>query len=89
MKAILMANMMNGTGSITAVDINAKRLERLAENALTFNAENIKIMRGDATDLSLKMADAVLLDAPCTGTGVLAKRADLRWKRTKEELDIS
>jgi len=87
MKAILMANMMNGTGSITAVDINAKRLERLAENALTFNAENIKIMRGDATDLSLKMADAVLLDAPCTGTGVLAKRADLRWKRTKEELD--
>ena len=30
--------------------------------------------------------DRVLLDAPCSGTGVLAKRADLRWRRTPEEL---
>ena len=30
--------------------------------------------------------DRVLLDAPCTGTGVLAKRADLRWRRTPEDL---
>ncbi|PNH12092.1 Ribosomal RNA small subunit methyltransferase B [Tetrabaena socialis] len=30
--------------------------------------------------------DKVLLDAPCTGTGVLAKRADLRWRRTTEQL---
>jgi 16S rRNA (cytosine967-C5)-methyltransferase len=32
-------------------------------------------------ELSLPLADAVLLDAPCTGTGVLSKRADLRWRR--------
>jgi 16S rRNA (cytosine967-C5)-methyltransferase len=30
--------------------------------------------------------DGVLLDAPCTGTGVIGKRADLRWRRTPEEL---
>jgi 16S rRNA (cytosine967-C5)-methyltransferase len=30
--------------------------------------------------------DKVLLDAPCSGTGVLAKRADLRWRRTLEEV---
>lgn len=30
--------------------------------------------------------DRVLLDAPCSGTGVLAKRADLRWRRTPEEV---
>lgn len=86
MKAILMANMMEGEGEITAIDINPHRLERLAENALTYNAESLKVLRADATDLNLKMADAVLLDAPCTGTGVLSKRADLRWKRTEEEL---
>ncbi|PRW33140.1 Ribosomal RNA small subunit methyltransferase B isoform C [Chlorella sorokiniana] len=31
--------------------------------------------------------DRVLLDAPCSGTGVLAKRADLRWRRTPEEVE--
>lgn len=88
-KTIMISDLMNGTGSITAVDINPDRLQRLAESALAYNAENVKIMRGDARDLSLKLADGVLLDAPCTGTGVLSKRADLRWRRTPEELENS
>ena len=88
-KSIVMSDMMNAEGSITAIDISSDRLERLAESALAYNAENIKIFRADARDLSLKLADGVLLDAPCTGTGVLSKRADLRWKRTPEELENS
>lgn len=88
-KSIVMADMMKGEGSITAVDINSGRLELLAQSAMNFQAENIKIRRADVRDLDLKLADGVLLDAPCTGTGVLSKRADLRWKRTQEELDKS
>jgi 16S rRNA (cytosine967-C5)-methyltransferase len=56
---------------------------------MDYHAENIKIRRADARELDLKLADAVLLDAPCTGTGVLSKRADLRWKRTEEDLENS
>lgn len=88
-KSIVMADMMNAEGSITAVDINSQRLELLAQSAMNFQAENIKIRRADVRDLDLKLADGVLLDAPCTGTGVLSKRADLRWKRTEEELENS
>ncbi|REL37846.1 16S rRNA (cytosine(967)-C(5))-methyltransferase RsmB [Rhodohalobacter sp. SW132] len=88
-KSIVMADMMNAEGSIVSVDINSQRLELLAQNAMNFRAENIKIRRADVRDLDLKLADGVLLDAPCTGTGVLSKRADLRWKRTEEELENS
>lgn len=80
-KSIMIADLTNAESDILAVDISAERLEKLAESALSHGAENIKIRRGDVLELSLPLADAVLLDAPCTGTGVLSKRADLRWRR--------
>jgi 16S rRNA (cytosine967-C5)-methyltransferase len=88
-KSIVMSDMMEATGSITAVDVNPDRLELLAQSAMDYHAENIRIRQDDVRELNLKLADGVLLDAPCTGTGVLSKRADLRWKRTEEELERS
>lgn len=85
-KSILMAGLMQGEGEILAVDISSDRLEKLAQSALNHKAENIKIRRGDVTKLELPETSAVLLDAPCTGTGVLSKRADLRWRRDEEGL---
>lgn len=85
-KSIMISDLTEGKAEILAVDISANRLEKLAESALNFNAENIKIRRGDVLELSLPLADAVLLDAPCTGTGVLSKRADLRWRRDEQGL---
>lgn len=86
-KSILMSDLMNGEGDILAVDVSSERLDKLAESALSYHAENIRVRRADVTDLELDEADGVLLDAPCTGTGVLSKRADLRWKRDQESLD--
>jgi len=85
-KSIMIADLTEAKSDILSVDISAERLELLAENALNFGAENIKIRRGDILELSLPLADAVLLDAPCTGTGVLSKRADLRWRRDEQGL---
>lgn len=85
-KSILMSDMMKAEGDILAVDISSERLQKLAESALQYHAENIKVRRADATELELDEADGVLLDAPCTGTGVLSKRADLRWRRDEEGL---
>lgn len=86
-KSIVMSDLMNGEGDILAVDISSERLDKLAESALSYHAENIRVRRADATELEVEeKADGVLLDAPCTGTGVLSKRADLRWKRDEESL---
>lgn len=85
-KSIMISDLTEGESDILAVDISGERLEKLAESALNFGAENIKIRRGDILELSLPLADSVLLDAPCTGTGVLSKRADLRWRRDEEGL---
>jgi 16S rRNA (cytosine967-C5)-methyltransferase len=85
-KTIVMAGMMKNEGSILAIDINGDRIARIAENAEHYGAEIVKIRRADAREERFKLADAVLLDAPCTGTGVLSKRADLRWRRTPEDL---
>ncbi len=85
-KSIVMSDLMNGEGDILAVDISSERLDKLAESALSYHAENIRVRRADVTEVELDEADGVLLDAPCTGTGVLSKRADLRWKRDEESL---
>ncbi|MEX0610105.1 MAG: 16S rRNA (cytosine(967)-C(5))-methyltransferase RsmB [Balneolaceae bacterium] len=85
-KSIMMSDLMQGEGEIVSVDISSPRLEKLAESAMNYGAENIKIRRADVLEVSLPLADGVLLDAPCTGTGVLSKRADIRWKRDEEGL---
>ena len=85
-KTIVLSGMMHNEGTVLSVDINAKRMAKIAENCEKYGAENVKIQRADIIEERFKLADAVLLDAPCTGTGVLSKRADLRWKRTQEEL---
>lgn len=86
-KTIVLSGMMQNEGTILSVDISAKRIAKIAENCEKYGAENVKIQRADIIEERFKLVDAVLLDAPCTGTGVLSKRADLRWKRTAEELN--
>ena len=90
-KALYAAARMRNQGRLVAIDIHPGRL-RLAERAAA--AQGITILRPHAADLrglvqqdDRPAADRVLLDAPCSGLGVLAKRADLRWHRTAEEIE--
>ena len=52
-KSILMSDLMNGEGDILAVDISSERLDKLAESALSYHAENIRVRRADATEVEL------------------------------------
>jgi 16S rRNA (cytosine967-C5)-methyltransferase len=69
-------------GEVTAVEIHPGRARQLEENCKQLGATNVRVVNADALALpeGLKDFDRVLVDAPCSGLGVLASRPDLRWR---------
>ncbi len=85
-KALAAACRMQGSGQLHAWDIHPNRLQMVDELAQVQGLENIHTRVADLLDPSEMQADRVLLDVPCTGTGVMNKRADLRWRRSETDL---
>ena len=86
-KSLIIAEMLNGTGSLFSADRSEKRLERLGENLAGYN--NITIAVADAATPSPKLYahfDAILLDVPCSNTGVIRRRPDARWNFSESKL---
>jgi 16S rRNA (cytosine967-C5)-methyltransferase len=69
-------------GEVVAVELHAGRARELEENVRRLGADNVTVVNADATKLSPELTgfDRVLVDAPCSGLGVLAARPDLRWR---------
>jgi 16S rRNA (cytosine967-C5)-methyltransferase len=69
-------------GEVTAVEKHPGRARELEENAARLGAMNVSVICADALELppELRGYDRVLVDAPCSGLGVLAARPDLRWR---------
>ena len=87
-KSTHLAELMGDSGSVLAVDIHAKRVGLVRESARRLGLEAITTRVGDARGLEQAHEgfDRVLLDAPCSGLGVLAKRPDARWRRQPEDI---
>jgi 16S rRNA (cytosine967-C5)-methyltransferase len=72
-------------GEVTAVEVHAGRAEALAKNV----GPNVHVVNVDARELEESGFDRALVDAPCSGLGVLARRPDLRWRaRPLPELQL-
>ncbi len=88
-KTCLMAEMMNGTGRVQAWELHPHRTELIAAQAKRLHLENIRPMTRDATrhreELDQTM-DVVLLDAPCSGLGVMADKPDVKYRVTADSL---
>jgi 16S rRNA (cytosine967-C5)-methyltransferase len=69
-------------GEVVAVEINEARARELEANLRTLGATNVRVVRADARALPAELTsfDHALVDAPCSGLGVLAARPDLRWR---------
>ena len=69
-------------GEVVAVEINEARARELEENVRTLGASNVRVVQADARALPAELTnfDHALVDAPCSGLGVLDARPDLRWR---------
>jgi len=69
-------------GDVTAVEKHPGRARELEENAARLGATKVSVVCADALELppELRDYDRALVDAPCSGLGVLASRPDLRWR---------
>jgi 16S rRNA (cytosine967-C5)-methyltransferase len=69
-------------GEVTAVEIDANRASELRANLAAMRAANVTVVEADGTALPSELFgfDRALVDAPCSGLGVLAQRPDLRWR---------
>jgi 16S rRNA (cytosine967-C5)-methyltransferase len=80
-KTTAMAEMMKNEGEITSIDKYDVKLASIKSACDRLGLRNVKLLAVDASTLDSEQADKVLLDAPCSGLGVLAKKPDIKWKR--------
>lgn len=69
-------------GSVAAGDLSRKRLEEARRRARTLGVKNVTF----PTPLPVERADVVLIDAPCSGVGSLAREPEQKWKLTREKV---
>ena len=95
-KTTHIAQQMNNTGKVLAIELDRKRLASLESNILRCGVTNAIVLRGDASKID-KLGfepDRILLDAPCSGEGLIPldptrktskSMADIRYCATKED----
>lgn len=76
-----------GRGTVLANDVSLDRLVMVRENAVRLGHSGMTFSVSDGRRPAMRDADFLLIDAPCTGLGVLARRWDLRW--SKRESDVA
>ena len=85
-KTALLAQLMRNEGKIIATDASMPRLQRLSENLARLNVTNVQALRHDWAEglpLPPKVTanfDRILLDVPCSNSGVMRRRIDVRWR---------
>ena len=89
-KTLHLASLMNNKGQLIAMDIYESKLKQLKTRAKRNGVHNVEFRVIDSTKVIKKLhekADRVLIDAPCSGLGVLKRNPDSKWKLQPEFID--
>jgi 16S rRNA (cytosine967-C5)-methyltransferase len=74
---------------VVAADRSPARLGRVVANRARLEVENMRIIAADALFPAIRPVEAVLLDAPCTGTGTFRRHPDARWRLRVSDLAVT
>ena len=85
-KTTFLAQLMANTGKITAADNEPNRLRLVKENCARLGVTCVETIEAAKLSAPGLMFDRILIDAPCSNTGVLRRRVDLRWRIQAAEI---
>ncbi len=88
-KAALMAELMDGTGRVQAWDVHEHRVELLRAVKRRLGLDNLRPAARDATVYRAELDgafDGVLIDAPCSGLGVMINKPDIKYRLKEEDI---
>lgn len=89
-KSMLAASMLQGAGCVTACDISDYKTERIQQNIARMGYDNIRTVVSDATEYNpdwKEKMDVVLADVPCSGLGVIGKKADIKYNCSQDGIN--
>lgn len=89
-KTTHIAQLMENKGKIIAFDIHPHKLELVRSNAKKLEIDIIETIEQDASievPEFLAKADCVLVDAPCSGLGIIRRKPDIKWSRTESDIN--
>jgi len=90
-KTMHMAEKMKDGGEVWACDIHEHKAKLIREQAERLGLKSVRTLTADARKLADHFAegsfDRILLDAPCSGLGVIRRKPDMKWSKREQELD--
>ena len=85
-KTSFLAELTSEQAKIFSIDLNISRINLIRQNLKRLGLKSVQLIQADGTQFSCQNIDKIIVDAPCSGLGVLSKRVDLRWKRIPDQI---
>lgn len=86
-KACHIAEIINGTGHVDATDIHEHKIDLIDFNIRKLRLSNISAFEHDATEKYDKVYDKILVDAPCSGLGVLRHKPEIKYEQSQHAIE--
>ncbi len=87
-KTTQIAELMKNKGYLFATDISLQRLKKVDANSQRLGLDIIRLAVRDGTHSFGEKFDRILLDVPCSGTGIIGRHADARWRKKPEQIEL-